>query len=70
VIEQKVQGLEFHATQFDPDWDALKEIKEWKAWTVKHANKKSLKLHYLTDNGFTITLGEWFLLSFECPSHT
>ncbi len=47
TIETKAQGLKCHKTQFDPDWDAVKEIKEWGAWTAKEAKeKKGLEMEY------------------------
>src|SRR5579883_1646409 len=40
VIEQKANGLKCHKTQFDQEWDILKEIKEWGAGTAKEAREK------------------------------
>jgi LmbE family N-acetylglucosaminyl deacetylase len=47
TIEIKAQGLKCHTTQFDPDWDMVKEIKEWGAGTAKEAKeKKGLEMEY------------------------
>jgi LmbE family N-acetylglucosaminyl deacetylase len=47
TIELKAGALKCHATQFDADWDILKEIKEWGAETAKHAiEKKELEMEY------------------------
>lgn len=40
VIEQKAQGLRCHVSQFGPEDDLLKEIKEWGTETAKEAKKK------------------------------
>jgi LmbE family N-acetylglucosaminyl deacetylase len=47
VIEQKAQGLRCHASQFGPEEDMSKEIKEWGAGTAKEAKKKyELEMEY------------------------
>jgi LmbE family N-acetylglucosaminyl deacetylase len=47
TIEQKAQGLKCHRTQFEQNWDVLKEIKEWAAATAKYAKeKKGLEMEY------------------------
>lgn len=47
TIELKAQGLKLHRTQFDPDWDILKGIKEWGVGTAKEAKeKKGLEMEY------------------------
>lgn len=47
TIEQKALGLKCHTTQFDQDWDVLKEIKEWGAGTAQRAKeKKDLSIEY------------------------
>lgn len=40
VIEQKAQGLRCHVSQFGPEDDLLKEIKEWGTATAQEAKKK------------------------------
>lgn len=47
TIEQKALALKCHATQFDPDWDILKGIKEWGTGTAKQAKEqKGLEMEY------------------------
>src|SRR5579875_2737342 len=47
TIELKEKALQCHVTQFDPDWDPVKEIKEWAAGTAKRAKeKKGLEMKY------------------------
>lgn len=47
VMEQKARGLQCHVTQFGPEADMLKGIKEWGAETAKEAKeKKGLEMEY------------------------
>ena len=47
TVELKAQGLKCHTTQFDPDWDTVKSIKEWGAGTAKRAKEqKGLEMEY------------------------
>jgi LmbE family N-acetylglucosaminyl deacetylase len=47
VIEQKGRGLQCHISQFGPEEDMLKGIKEWGAGTAKEAKeKKGLEMEY------------------------
>ncbi|HEU5379352.1 MAG TPA: PIG-L deacetylase family protein [Ktedonobacteraceae bacterium] len=47
TIELKAQGLRCHVTQFGPDADMLKGVKEWGAETAKEAReKKGLEMEF------------------------
>lgn len=47
TIEQKGKGLECHRTQFGPEADMVKNIKEWGAGTAKLAKEKQgLEMEY------------------------
>ncbi len=47
VIELKARGLKCHTTQFDQDWDSLKELQKWGEGVAKMAReKKDLEMSY------------------------